>query len=775
MKRILAIILALVMCLSAVAMLASCNKDDGTEEPTTAPETPVDTSTLEEAIAYVHQLYKDSLTDNGDYDLVKSVKIGDTVCNIDWTVSGSDAVTIVEKNDTFVTVVIPKFNAEEIQYVLKASITLNGKTETKEYTHTVPKYDVLSFEGYMAAQEGETVTVAGIVVGINSKAAGNTRNHLFLVDMSGKGGYYSYQMDKDPVADLGIEIGMTVSVTGPVAPYSGMQEIKGGSAMILDSTIKTVDVLDVTEAFANGESFANFVAMPVVIKGVTIKDQVLGGTSEYLNFELNGRTAYLRTYVTDFPTTLKAEDKATIDALHYANFGNTADVTGIVVLYNSNPYLIPMSVDCITNIKTVEKTDAEKAQIEKDNLKFDGAFADSAVVELLATGSIYTDVTITWASNNDAIVIADGKATITVGDDKVEVTLTATITCGAEVLTKEFTVTLSKEPITIPEALQLEDGSKVLVSGTVSQINTEWSEQYGNITVTIVDADGNSLYVYRLATNVKVGDVITITGVMGSYKGSKQVAQGATAVVTDPAPAEVTIPEALEMADDRRVVVTGTVSEINTAWSEQYGNITVTIVDAEGNSLYVYRMKTNVQVGDVITVSGRMATYKGNRQVAAGSTAEIAAPETPVDPETPVEGTTASVVIADLADTNAWENSKPYTTFAADANITVSVTSTPVGDYGANSGKYYENGENWRIYQNEAPVVTIAAAEGKTIKTVKVTYAVKNDGTLTLNGANVASEEVVTVNANSVEFSVGNTSDKTNGQAQITAIEVIYG
>ena len=38
----------------------------------------------------------------------------------------------------------------------------------------------------------------------------------------------------------------------------------------------------------------------------------------------------------------------------------------------------------------------------------------------------------------------------------------------------------------------------------------------------------------------------------------------------------------------------------------------------------------------------------------------------------------------------------------------------------------------------------------------------------------VASETVVTVNANSVTFSVGNTGTKTNGQAQITGIEIIY-
>ena len=116
----------------------------------------------------------------------------------------------------------------------------------------------------------------------------------------------------------------------------------------------------------------------------------------------------------------------------------------------------------------------------------------------------------------------------------------------------------------------------------------------------------------------------------------------------------------------------------------------------------------------------------------------------------------------------------PYTEFKLGADITVTATGTPNGDYGLNTGKYYENGENWRIYQNETPAVTITAAAGKTIVSVKITYDTKNDGTLTMGETQIASDTVVTVNANSVTFSVGNTGTKTNGQAQITAIEVIY-
>ena len=88
--------------------------------------------------------------------------------------------------------------------------------------------------------------------------------------------------------------------------------------------------------------------------------------------------------------------------------------------------------------------------------------------------------------------------------------------------------------MTIPEVLASADGTDVVVSGTVVKINEGWSTQYKNITITIQDADGNELYVYRLATNVTVGDVITITGKVGSYNNAKQIAQGATATIDVP-------------------------------------------------------------------------------------------------------------------------------------------------------------------------------------------------------------------------------------------------
>ena len=130
--------------------------------------------------------------------------------------------------------------------------------------------------------------------------------------------------------------------------------------------------------------------------------------------------------------------------------------------------------------------------------------------------------------------------------------------------------------------------------------------------------------------------------------------------------------------------------------------------------------------------------------------------------------TTATVSISDYATEKNWVNSTQYGTVNIDANITATATG------GGNTGKYYTSGTNWRLYQNENPSLTISAAEGYEIQTVKVTYTVDKTGVLTLEGSNVVSGTVCDVNAASVTFGVGNTGTATNGQVRITEIEVTY-
>ncbi len=178
---------------------------------------------------------------------------------------------------------------------------------------------------------------------------------------------------------------------------------------------------------------------------------------------------------------------------------------------------------------------------------------------------------------------------------------------------------------TIPEALEAADGTDVIVKGTVCLINEAWNSTYNNMSVTIKDADGNELYLYRLATQVAVGDIITVTGQMGTYNGTRQIAQGATAEITGHEEVEVvydevTIPEIIGSDDGRLVTFSGTVIEIGTAWNGS--NMSITVTDADGNTIYLYKLASEVALGDVITVKGIVDSYNNEKQIAS-ATAEI--------------------------------------------------------------------------------------------------------------------------------------------------------
>lgn len=651
MKKLLVVLLALVLCL--VAFVACGDK------------TPEVTYDVNAAASYLFNLYKDKAeTTAADFEVTAKVQVGGVSYDVEWT--ATEGVTVTKKDDNTYTIDINEKTTEAYEYTLTATVKAgDGTTATKNFKYSVPKYEVLSFEQYMAAAEGDNVTIEGIVVAINAKSVGNSRNHLFLADANVVGGYYSYQMDVDPV-EGGVKVGMTVSITGPVAPYSGMQEIKGGTFKIVDETIKEYAPVDITEAFSTGASLKNYVGLPVTIKGVEIAGQELGGTSEYLKFKLGDKTSYIRTYITDFPTTLKivvgengsvtSPDKTTIDEAHAAKFGYQANVTGILVLYNSAPYLIPMTTDCFEYLEKVEKTPEQKIEDVLGELKMPTTINKAGELVAPAAGTAYPEVTLAWASNNENVVVADGKLTITVPNTAVEVTITVTATCGDKTATKEFKITLTKlvdanSFLTLPDATEIGllmghntyTEGKYFVTGVIDSIDVDKKtgnlSAYGNMT--IKDADGNTFYLYGLYSadgavrfdkmdpQPKVGDTITVYGILGQFNGKAQM-KNAWLVATPAAGSEVTIVGAntigLAQGHDKytadKYVVTGEITEIK---SDKFGNMY--IKDEKGNTFYLYglysadgevrydKMETKPAVGDTITVSGILGQYKGTAQM----------------------------------------------------------------------------------------------------------------------------------------------------------------
>ena len=268
---------------------------------------------------------------------------------------------------------------------------------------------------------------------------------------------------------------------------------------------------------------------------------------------------------------------------------------------------------------------------------------------------------VTWTADVSedlvkAVVNEDGSVTIDVSEEceqDTPYTLTATIADEAgntAAYSWEYILPagLGSDYCAIVDmAYALEKGAAMetpaTLVGTVVAINTAWSEEYKNITVTIVvkGREDKPIECYRLkgegAKDLAVGDLITVTGIIKNYNGKIEFDAGSEVVgiakgagdlgdiPTDPVEI-VTAAYALEVgaALPYTATLTGEVTGINTPYSPDYKNISVEmkIEGCEDMPILCYRMKgTGVETlmpGDTITVTGTIKNYNGKIEFDAG-------------------------------------------------------------------------------------------------------------------------------------------------------------
>ncbi len=270
---------------------------------------------------------------------------------------------------------------------------------------------------------------------------------------------------------------------------------------------------------------------------------------------------------------------------------------------------------------------------------------DYDVVGVLNIGGV--EYPVTWTADSDTIsfIVNDNK-TVTVNIDErnpeeLFYVLTGTISNAAgETVSVSFNhrvpaamilAGLSYEEI-VAAAYTLEDGLAMeeaqRLCGTIIRIPTPYSEQYGNITVDIQigDLTEQPIQCYRLCgagvEALKVGDVITVEGILKNYKGTIEFDKNCQLIGMGNIPSQKGYLDAAYALEDGAAMPNATALEgeiiaIDTAWSEQYGNITVTIV-CDGKTeqpIMCYRLTgegaATLAVGDKIGVYGTIKNYKG--------------------------------------------------------------------------------------------------------------------------------------------------------------------
>ena len=266
--------------------------------------------------------------------------------------------------------------------------------------------------------------------------------------------------------------------------------------------------------------------------------------------------------------------------------------------------------------------------------------SDYTVVGVVRIDNVSYDVA--WTTDSDAITVtpgADKMVTIDLPDDnneEIAYKLTGTVSdAEGNSKTVEFSrkvpaAVLSYEQI-VELAYTLNDGDVLTgpykLYGTIISIDTPWSEQYGNITVSIQVGEmaDKPIQCYRLsgegAATLAVGDQIIVEGALKNYKGTIEFDAGCKLLsvvkTIDQTPIlEAAYALAPGASMDGNAVLKGVISSIDTVWSDQYQNITVTLI-CDGKTEYpikCYRLKgegaATLAVGDEIVVTGKIKNYQ---------------------------------------------------------------------------------------------------------------------------------------------------------------------
>lgn len=477
MKKLL---VSLVLALTCVAMtFMACEK-----KPTGTTEGP---ATLEDAKTMIKAMYinEDAETPMS-YTRVAQVTLNGTdkkpyVFPVEWSVNvttegATDDLITVAKTEDGNSYLIKIFDEPTKDYAYTLTATIKNyegdATETFTFNHTIPLFTISSYNEFIKKADQRYVGVEGVITGIVSKKQGNSKNGLFIQDAKNEGGFYAYDMDIDPLVEnfisatdatkkVALAVGMSVQVKGKKVTFNGTYEIEKPSVKILKEEATAVTPVDYTEAYVKAakagqkgledKSLVGKQAMLVKLHGVEITKQ---GDNGYYKFKLAGMESYVRISSSVCP--LSKDDQDKFKTIHTNNFGYTADVEGLVTIYNNAFYLTPVTANAFTNLALPVREPADQIAFEKEVLDVPQSFDEDGSHTLGSAGKAYKDVAISWALDKEynGITLKDNKLTFALQAQAQTITLTATLTCGtAEAQTKTFTVTIEAAESKIAEKI----------------------------------------------------------------------------------------------------------------------------------------------------------------------------------------------------------------------------------------------------------------------------------------------------------------------------------
>ncbi len=556
MKKSIALLLALVMCLS---LFAACAKDNGAVTPSSPA------ATVADAKAYLYAMYKDSaVTVMRGFDRVAVVAIDGVSFPVAWTVD-NELVTI-SSTDTMATITITEKPAEAYTFTLTATIQdAEGKTETVTFTHSV---DAVATTGTMFVENPEygvpykfAVTQNGLdtpaVLYFTGEMDGNylqtSTNVLDAVDVvleETDGGFYVTFMEGETKKYVNIttytkddgSLKNTQKIEdAPSVPYTWDAERGAAVADLGDlgkyylgcySTYKTISssatsyIEDVSKV-----GVSQFPAGFATVTGELVKAPVAGQAYVFALMQ-NGLEVPSMLYLT-----------GEMSGNYLATSASLSDAVRVYLEETEGGYNLCFLSDGVkkyVNITTYTKDDGSVKNTQKiedaPNVPYTwDADRGTLVADLGDLGKYYlgTYNTYNTMSSSNVSYIEDvtkiGVSQFPAGLYDLQLPsedLNAAPAPEADLTTPAGIVDAA---FALAEGESLE--GELTLTGKIVEIPTEYSEKYGNVTV-VIEVEGKKIECFRLkgegADKLAVDDVITVTGVIKNYQGKVEFDAGCT-------------------------------------------------------------------------------------------------------------------------------------------------------------------------------------------------------------------------------------------------------
>lgn len=464
-----------------------------------------------------------------DFVVMNTVTIAGEEVPVTWATDDEEGMTTEGKLVVF-------FDPAEKNVTLTASITYNEVTLTRDVVFKIRRS--LKTENFDEALVPENVGKKVMVTKVSYFGSLGT-DGFYMVDLEGHLAYFYGSKPSSVVEGKLYNVMATVAQYFYTAQFTGFTftEIEGGTpntAVPVEVTLN--DILTLPKPSSTGWNQHSY----ITLKNVKVR---IDGTGDYnthlispdlaADATLNGTNSILIYYKSNIED-IRALNGKVIDEIQIINNGYRSDHSK----WNFN--FLGKADDIKVTLTPAEKVANVKSALQKS---FVNAYYKAQTIELPTQSQ---GTTITWASNNEALINPTTGAVTMPEGAAVDVKLTATITI--EDATDTLEVTVSVGPLVvmnIADFTSKPEGYIGMITGVVTGMNA-------NRTYMIEDATGGVALFSRDA--LTIGKQVTIVGANSNYHGLIQINKASD---VDLVIVEGVMPPAVELPDSVALTAEG--------------------------------------------------------------------------------------------------------------------------------------------------------------------------------------------------------------------------